>query len=317
MDKVWEIKDPDTYLRKKRPQGERPAPSEQKDPAKAYSLSMLWWGSGQLYNDQLGKGAAFFISAMVLLFTAGLLAVYRVSALQFLRDRGASIANAFLFSELLLFLAILFWAFNAADAYRHAARTRSTRFRGVPSSVTPLLASLASPGWGQFLNGQPFKGSIYAALAVLGSFAVLTVFLSLLFWPVLEPSDSRVMVEELFVLCALMLPFVPLLWAFSAHDAFKVSRDDLLKEPLWERMKAAYYRARTQGWVRGLFPQIRGTFLLVLVLAFFVVVVHYWSPLGFYAKLLASAHEFTRNRGMTIAPEIITEIMARLPIAVQ
>ncbi|HEY6010825.1 MAG TPA: hypothetical protein VIX18_05085 [Nitrospirota bacterium] len=316
MDKVWEIKDPDTYLRKK-PRGKRPTPGVQKDPARAYSLSMFWWGIGQFYNDQIWKGTAFFIAAVVLLFSTALLAVYHEGALQFLRDQGASIATAFLFAEALLFLSVLFWAYNAVDAYHHAARSRSVRFRGVAGSVKPFLASLVSPGWGQFLNGQPFKGSLHAALAVVGFFAVLSVFLILLFWPVLEPSESRWMLEELFVVCALILPFVPLLCVFSAHDAFKVSRDELLKEPLWERIKAAYYRGRTQGWVQGVFPRIKGTFVLAVVLALLAVVVYYWFPIGFYVKLLASVREFTRDRGMTIAPELITEVLSRLPAASQ
>ena len=315
MEKVWEIKDPDTYMRRRRPKAERPILSGQRDPGTAYSRSMFWWGSGQLYNNQMIKGSAFFIAEIVLLFTAGLLAAYRSSALQFLRGRGASITTAFLTSELLLFLAVLFWAYNAADAYHHAARSRSAPFRGTASRITPFLASLAGPGWGQFLNGQPFKGSLHAALAVPGYFAVASVVLIPLFWPVLEPTENRVMVEELFIVCAFIFPFVPLLCVFSAHDAFKVSRNDLLKEPLWERIKAAYYRGRTQGWVRGVFPQIRSTLLLVLVLAFFVVIVYYWSPLAFYANLLTSARDFLRTRGMTIAPEIISELISRLPVA--
>ena len=62
MEKVWEVKDPKAYLQgKKAPTGPRPAPAEQKDPARAYNLSMFYWGGGQLYNDQLRKGGAFMV----------------------------------------------------------------------------------------------------------------------------------------------------------------------------------------------------------------------------------------------------------------
>ena len=313
MDKVWEIKDPDAYLRKKKAHsGPRPAPAEQKDPARAYSLSIFYWGGGQLYNDQLVKGTAFLVS--LLLVTAGivLFAIYNEELLRFLRERGVSLSDAFFTGEVLLFCIVLFWVSNAADAYRTSARTRKTRFPGVSSRVTPFLGSLVLPGWGQFLNGQPLKGSIYSVLAVISIFSVISVILTFLAWPLLDDTDARFLAEGIAAVCLFIAPLVPLLWALGAYDALKVSSDDLLKEPLWERIKAAYYRARTQGIVRGVFPQIKGTVMLVLFLAFFVIVVHYWFPVGFYAKLLASVQTLLRERGMTIVPELIERLLAMM-----
>lgn len=311
MDKVWEIKDPEAYLKKqKTPSSSRPAPAAQKDPARAYSLSMFYWGGGQLYNDQLVKGAVFLVS--LLLVTAGivLFAIYDDELLQFLREHGISLSDAFLGGEVMLFCIILFWVSNAADAYRTAARTRKTRFHGVSSRVTPFLGSLMVPGWGQFLNGQPIKGSLYSVLAVISLFSILSVILTFLAWPLLDTSDTRFLVEGISAVCLLIISLVPLLWTLSAYDALKVSHEELLKEPLWERIKAAYYRGRTQGWVRGIFPQIKGTLMLVLVLAFFVIVVHYWFPTGFYAKQLISVQTLLRDRGMYIVPELIEQLLA-------
>lgn len=311
MEKVWEIKDPDAYRRRKKvPAGPRPAPPEQKDPAKAYNLSMFYWGGGQLYNDQLGKGGVFMV-LMLLVFGGTVLGIiYRVELYEFLHIRSISRSRSFLAAEVLLFAVLLFWVSNAADAYGSAARSRKTRFRGVPSRVTPFLGSLALPGWGQFLNGQPVKGSIFSVLAVIASFSVLSVILTFLAWPLLDAGDARFIIEGIAAVCLLLIPLVPLLWTFSAYDALKVSHDDLLKEPLWERIKAAYYRGRTQGIVRGVFPQIKGTIMLVLLLAMFVIIVHYWFPIGFYAKLLSSVQTLLRDRGMTIVPELIDRLLA-------
>jgi hypothetical protein len=62
MEKVWVIEDPDEYLRPqntKRLTTESPAPIE-KSPAVAYSLSIFFWGGGQIYNDQRVKGLLFY-----------------------------------------------------------------------------------------------------------------------------------------------------------------------------------------------------------------------------------------------------------------
>jgi hypothetical protein len=313
MDKVWEIKDPASYLRGKKPAtGPRPAPREEKDPSKAYNLSMFYWGGGQLYNDQLVKGAVFLVSQALVLAGAVLFVIYNNEMLQFMRASGASLSSMFLGGEALLFSILLFWVSNAADAYRRAAGTRKTRFRGTNNRVAPFLGSLVVPGWGQFLNGQPVKGSLFSVLAVIESSSILSVAFTFLAWPLLDSGNARFVVEGIFAVCLIIAPTAPLVWILSAYDAFKVSHDDLLKEPLWERIKAAYYRGRTQGWVRGVFPQIKGTFLLVLFLTFFIIVVYYWFPTGFYAKLLASMETLLRGRGMTIVPELIGKLLAQM-----
>ncbi|MEK6745091.1 MAG: hypothetical protein AABZ15_15860 [Nitrospirota bacterium] len=311
MDKVWEIKDPEAYLQKKKaPSGPRPAPAEQKDPAKAYNLSMFYWGGGQLYNDQLRKGGVFMV-LMLLVFGATVLGIiYRVELDQFLLGRGIPRSRTFLTAEFLLFLVLLFWVSNAADAYRTAARSRKMRFPGVSSRVTPFLGSLLVPGWGQFLNGQPVKGSIFSVLAVIGIFSLLSVVLTFLAWPRLDAGDARFIAEGISAVCLLLAPLAPLLWTFSTYDALKVSHDDLLKEPLWERIKAAYYRTRTQGLVRGIIPQIKGTFMLVIILVVLMIVVQYWFPTGFYTKWLSSVQTLLRDRGMTIVPELIGTVLA-------
>ncbi len=311
MEKVWEIKDPDSYLRKKTVIRKRPV--EEKDPAKAYSLSLLYWGGGQLYNNQLVKASIFLVTMALLLVFSVLGTINSDEVLKFLSENRISLSDAFLYLEIALFLIILIWVFNAGDAYHFARRTRRTPFRGVNSKLTPLLGSLVLPGWGQFLNGQQIKGSIYAGLSVVGIFSVLSVVLTYLAWPLLDATDTRFLLEGIFAACLVIVPFVPLLWLFSAYDALVVSLDDFKKEPLWERIKAAYYRSRSQGWVRGVFPQIKGTFLLILILAFFVVIVHYyWFPKEFYTEQLTSMKRVLSDRGMAIVPGLIDRLLARI-----
>lgn len=306
VEKVWEIKDPDSYLSSMKRARKRPP---EKDPAKAYNLSLFYWGGGQFYADQPVKGAVFLILMVFLLAMAAIAGVSYDDLLKSLREHGVSFSKAFLALEIALFLIILFWTLNAAAAYHHARRSRTTPFRGVNSRLTPLLGSLVLPGWGQFLNGQQIKGSIHNSLAVVGIFSVLSVILTFLAWPLLDASDARFLVEGISAVCLVIVPFVPLLWLFSAFDAFRVSRDELKKESLWERIKAAYYRGRTQGLVRGVFPQIKGAFVLALVLIVFVIVVYYWSPKKFYVEQLTAAKRTLSNHGMTIVPELIKRLL--------
>jgi TM2 domain-containing membrane protein YozV len=313
MEKVWEIKDPEAYLGKRKTSARATPPlREEKDPARAFSKSMLAWGLGQLYNDQLGKGAAFLVMMLLMFGGTVLGTIYRYEIYRLLLNHGISRSRAYLAAEVLLFAALLFWVSNAIDAYRGAARTRRTRFCGVTSRVTPFLGSLLVPGWGQFLNGQPVKGSIFSVLAVIASFSVFSVVLTFLVWPLLDGGDTRFAVEGISAVCLFLTPLVPLLWTFSAYDALTVSREELLKEPLGERIKAAYYRARNQGIVRGIFPQIRGTFLLVLLLAIFVIVVIYWFPVEYYVGLLKSLQKRLGDRGLSIVPALIDNLLARI-----
>ena len=314
MEKVWEIKDPDsrlTELATKR--GKKPVQPrrDEKNPGRAYSLSMLHWGGGQLYNDQF-KGAVFLVMMLMVVAGTVLSAIFNDELLEYLHSLGISTAETFLGAEVLLLCILLFWTYNAADAYQGSARSRRTPFPGIPSRVLPVLGSLVFPGWGQFLNGQPFKGSIYTSLALLGIFSLVTLVATLLAWPYLEPSDARFAVEGIFTVSLFAAPVFPPVWALSVHDAFKVSSDELKKEPVWERIKASYYRGRSQGWVRGVFPHFRLTLLLVLVLVLVAMAVRYSFAKGFYIDWLKQIGSYLSSQGMTIVPELINRFLELL-----
>ncbi len=311
MEKVWEIKDPGALLRsiKAKRVLERPLPDE-KDPAKAYSLSLVLWGGGQIYNDQLVKGIAF-LTLMVVFFVGTFASIlFRAPLLRYLRTRGVSPADAFLAAEVLVFCVVLFWQFNAGDAYHGAVKARRRPFKGIENRLYPPLCSLLVPGWGQFLNGQQIKGSVYSGLSALAFFSVLSVPATLLAWPFLDASDARFYIDTVLAVSLLFLPLVPLIWLFGCYDAYKVSSDDLLKESLWERIKAANNRRRTQGWVRGVFPRIKSTFVLAVLLACFVTAVYYYSPKSYYADQLAYVRARLAEQGMTVAPDLIGRLLS-------
>lgn len=311
-EKVWEIKNPEEYLK---PQKKRRAAREavrinEKDPGRAYTLSLFFWGVGQNYNDQRGKGLFFQVSLIGLFVGGVLFIIFNEPFLRFLSSHEVSASQSFLTAEILFFCILIFWLSIAGDAYHTAAKERKTRFSGIQNHVYPCLCSLLLPGWGQFLNGQPVKGSIFSAVSVFGLFAFFSIPVTLIVWPSLEPSGDRLLVEDIFSIAVLYAPLIPVIWLLSAYDALKISLDDLKKESFWERIKAANNRRRTQGWVRGVYPHILSTLFLVLLLTALLLVISYTVPFTFYTNLLGSAGIRLHEQGMVILPEIIEHLIS-------
>ncbi len=311
MDKVWTIKDPDEYLKpkkKKTSTRDTPIPRNEKDPARAYTLSLLFWGAGQNYNQEHGKGLFFNIALIMAVLSIILALIFGDSVILFLRSRGLSPSDLFLGAEILYFCTLIFWRYNAGDAYHVAARTRRTRFKGVSNTYSPFFSSLLIPGWGQFLNGQPVKGSLYSGFSVLALLSFVSIPATLLLWPFLEVSESRMLIETIFGVAVLYTPIIPFVWLFGGFDAWRVSRDELKKEPLLERIKSANNRRRTQGWVQGVFPGIWSTLLLVLTLAALVLFVGAVAE-RYYLEQLSAAGAWMQRQGMTVVPDVIERLL--------
>jgi TM2 domain-containing membrane protein YozV len=312
MEQVWVIEDPDELpkVRKTKPSRKDNPIKAGKNPAVAYSLSMLIWGAGQRYNHRRGKGAAF----MVLMFFAGvgtlLALLYREDLILLLAVLGVSRSSSFLLAETMLLGLLIFWTYNAGDAYHQTRKGQKTSFTGVSSRVYPALCSLLVPGWGQFLNGQPVKGSVFMGFSVIGLFSIITLPLVYMAWPSLEHSDTRSLVEVIFVCTILFTPIIPFLWIFGTYDALQISLDEYRKEPLWERMKAANNRRRVQGWMRGVFPQIKGTIALGLFLTLLVMIVRDYFPVSYYQEVLASTRMLLAEHGMTMLPDLMDKLQA-------
>jgi TM2 domain-containing membrane protein YozV len=317
MEKVWVIEDPDEQLQgyKTRRLTKETLPSDGKNPAAAYSLSIIFWGGGQIYNDQRSKGLLFLFT-MIILFTGTVLFfMYEEYLLQVLLSHKISIADFFLVAELLFFCALIFWTYNAGDAYHKAVKARTMPFAGIQNRAYPFLCSLLVPGWGQFLNGQPIKGSMYAGFSVMGIFSLVSIPSVLRVWPFLEAVKSRFLIEEIFVLTVLFAPFIPLIWLFGSFDALKVSLDDIKKESFFDRIRYANNRRRTQGWVRGVYPHIKTTVFLALFLTFLVIVIDSSSLRNYYCDQLMYAQARLQERGMTIVPEIINRVLSLMVLA--
>ena len=313
MEKVWVIRDPDEQLQghKTRRLTKEALPSDGKNPAAAYSLSMIWWGAGQLYNDQRWKGLLFLFTMIILFVGAILSLAYSNSLLHILGSYKFSVADVFLMAELLFFSVLIFWMYNAGDAYHTAVKARAMPFAGIQSQAYPFLCSLLLPGWGQFLNGQPIKGSMYAGLSVLSIFSFVSIPSIILAWPFLEAVKTRFIIEEIFALAVLFAPFIPFIWLFGSFDALKVSLDDIKKESFIDRILYANNRRRTQGWVQGVFPHIKSTIALGLFLILLVIVSGRSFPTNYYCDKLTQARAQLQELGMTIVPEIIGRVLSR------
>ncbi len=311
-EKVWVIEDPDEERERrktKRITDEAPPP-DGKSPAAAYSLSMVFWGGGQIYNGQRGKGLLFLF--LMLLFYAGavLSGVYWKSLLQFLHSHDIFLTDVFITAELLLFFALAFWTYNAGDAYHTAAKGRARPFTGVKNRVFPFLCSLLIPGWGQFLNGQPVKGSIFSGFSIVSLFSLLSIPSILMVWPLFDAAEARFIIEGIFTITVLFAPLIPFIWLFGSFDALKVSLDDLKKESFFARIKYANNRRRTQGWVRGVFPHIKSTVVLGLFLILLSIVIYRYFPEKYYSDLLTTVQARLHEQGMTIVPELIGRLLS-------
>ncbi len=316
MEKVWVIADPDKYLEdlKSKPKKAEELLPIGKNPARAYTLSIFFWGGGQLYNGQRAKGE-WFLFVMLLVCTVPILLFnFWLPLIEFLRYQNISYAGTFLFTELLFFCALIFWTHNAGDAYHTAAKTRRNRFTGVTNHVYPFLCSLLIPGWGQFLNGQPVKGSIFTGLSVLSLFSLTSITTTWLAWPYFAPSDTRFAVEAIFAISMLFAPLIPFIWLFGCFDALKVSLDELKKEPVFSRIKAANNRRRERGLVDGVFPSIKSAVVLGLVFTFIIIVAnYYYFPKKYYIDQFQYVQATFQKQGMTLVPALIDGL--RLAIA--
>jgi TM2 domain-containing membrane protein YozV len=306
MEKVWVINDTDKYLKRQEATTEKLSLSPaDKNPGAAYTLSMLLWGAGQIYTGQKSKGVRFLLLMLLSCTGAVLSFQYWRPLLHLLRAHDVPLSFVFLIAETLFLSAMVFWNYNAGDAYQSALRMRTTPFTEVNNRVYPFLCSLLIPGWGQFLNGQPVKGRIYTCFSILSLFSVVSIPATLLVWPSLEISKARTFIEGIFTLTVLFSPLIPLLWILGSFDAFKVSGDDLKKEPLLERIKYANNRRRVQGLVRGVIPHIKLTLFLVLFLTFLVIVSSHYFPKQYYIDQLLDAQVWLRKQGMTVLPELL------------
>jgi TM2 domain-containing membrane protein YozV len=317
MEKTWVIKETDQFLyRHTLRRATRGLPfADEKNPARAFSLSLFLWGGGQGYSGQRGKSALFQVFMLVFLVGIAFSFLYGKELLVLLQSYGISYARVFLTAELVFFCTLLFWMYNASDAYHTAVKARRVPFHGVENRAVPMLCSLLIPGWGQFVNGQPLKGGIFAGFSVLGIFSLVTVPAVLLCWPSLEVSRARSIIEAIFAVTVLYAPLIPVIWLFSSYDALRVSLNDIKKASVLDRIIFAINRVRLEGWVRSASAPLR-TVVVLAFLAFLVIKInHHYFNGNYFSGNLAVLQSWLHKQGMTLVPDLIGRLLSGTALA--
>lgn len=289
------------------------AGKRQRDPARAASLSLFLWGGGQLYNGQ--RAVADWLFLLQILFL-GLLIVgglnWRHLAgwldLYFRLDRtGPALL-------ILLFLwGAVGWVWGTFQAYQEADNRGPMPFAGKEREGIAALCSLAIPGWGQYLNGQPWKGAVFQALALLEALAWLTLLATYTGFESLQRPENRAVLEGGLLGAAAALPLLAFAHVLSAYNAFKVARYPGLRRSLFTRMKFAWTRYRT-GMARQVPSAKRRIRALVLILLLVLadVVAIFYSPRSFYADQAAWVARHLRGKGMVRVPALLDAFRERL-----
>lgn len=280
-----------------------------RSPAMAFSLSFLCWGGGQIYNRQYALGTLFIILMANFYVDMSLVGIYWDSMMT--SFKGTPIYPlALISSGIFYILGLLFWIFNAYQAYRHASKSNGDTFQGVHSSFLPFFCSLLIPGWGQFLNGQPKKGLCFLIFALVGLFiAVPFLLLVPVFWSSIGKYNERLLVEKGLIMAVALLPFIAVMWLVSLHDALKVSLDPVKKEPIGKRVEYAINRFRMNGFTRSVLPTGKRILMLSLFLVFLLTLCYQYFPTQQYTYLLKNLQIQLSQQGMVFVPRQLNKIL--------
>jgi TM2 domain-containing membrane protein YozV len=311
--KVWYIDDP--YWEEKPETGEEhkpcavepetetqaPAVALPKSPARSFSLSMVIWGSGQMYNGAYLPGS-LFMAAMPAFYAP--LAVMLFRSLASRPQAGSGIPAMVFVAGVMgyLFIGLFCWLANAVDAYYRTVRSRSEPFRGVDNELHPLLGSILFPGCGQFLNGQPVKGLFFLICGLAGVLAVAFVCLILYIWPGLKAGPAGDTFEICLVVALLLIPIAFVTWLVSAYDAYR-SCKELSHEK--KRSSSSVETARKTKPGKYLLPRLNA--VLVMLLAISVGMQSF--PRTYYLDSLEKLRIETLNHHLEIIPGLLGKVI--------
>ena len=308
-DRVWVIDDPDDlpFVSKKKKAPVAPPPKRpQKSPAVAFSLSLLIWGAGQIYNRQGKLGVLLFLLMANFYLGLALLWFYAKSVTTFLGTYYITPSQLLMVASVFYLSGLMLWFFSTQQAYHRANKKRTDPFRGVENKFYPAFCSMLIPGWGQFLNGQAKKGSFFLMSTMIAIFVFPALLVIPSLWPMLKTVMDRRIWESYMVAALFLIPLVVLfVWPLSAFDALKISLDETKKEPLLKRIEYANNRRRMRGWAEGVFPHAKLTFLLGLFLVICMTVSYYYFPREYYVAQLQSIQGRLSQENMVIIPRLI------------
>jgi len=303
---VWELKDPSKKAAPTEMKFKVKArnPQQQKNPAVAFSLSMLVWGGGQVYNRQWKLGGLFILlmANFYMYLLIGLM-FWRYQISSFITNHVSTFA-IFIACGIFYLSGMAFWIFNAVHAYYHAMKSRNQRYEGTEIPFLPPLCSFLVPGWGQFLNGQAKKGSLFLVIATAGLSAIPILFIFPALWPTLETLTQRLYLEWILVVVLFLTPLFLFAWLLSIFDSIKVYLDDIKKSSLRERVSCAINRIRMQGVVHGVMPQAKLTLMLSLVLTLSIAFSYFFFPKQYYATILHKMQTRMSKQEMVLIPSL-------------
>jgi TM2 domain-containing membrane protein YozV len=307
-EKVWYVDDPDDPPIVSRTQTKAKPSRPQKNPAVAFSWSLVIWGAGQFYNRQGAIGFLLLLLMVNCLATPALLWM-SWDALPVLQIPISLTTSQFMLMIDTLYLSgLIVWFVGAVQAYYRTNRARTEAFQGIANRLLPMCCSLLVPGWGQFLNGQAKKGVLFLFTAVIAFFAVPTLLMILWAWPMLDAAEDRLFWESVLVAVALLAPVALLIWPVAWFDAWVVSRDDTKKEPVLKRLEYANNRRRMYGLGRGVFPYFKQTMMLGLLLTLFVTVTYYYAPRDYYIARVQELRDASSRQHMVLVPRLLDQV---------
>jgi TM2 domain-containing membrane protein YozV len=280
-----------------------------RNPALAFSLSMLVWGSGQIYVREYRLGFKF-LGCMILFYSAiAWLVISGESAAPMLFDTPVPAPVLIIVLVIFITSSVFFWLHSAVGAYYKAASLKTEGFRGVGNAFWPLLCSLLFPGWGQFLNGQPRKGLFFLFFGASGFSAILLCSVAPYIWPALSSRPDRFVFEIYLSAALLFLPLCILLWVVAAHDAFWTCKEPVRKRPWGTRVAFARERISTHGFGRFLIPKIKAVAISVVMLTVVVLAGKQYFPREYYQQSLQRIRVEMLNNQMHLTPRLLEKVI--------
>jgi TM2 domain-containing membrane protein YozV len=291
--------------------------TKQRNPSLAYSLSFIIWGCGQFYNRQWRLGILFLIFMINFYLFMSIVVIHWQSIKSFLELIYVDFSEALLISGFFYFSGLVVWHLNAWQAYLKSKSISARSFNGIKMKLLPAVCSLLMPGWGQLLNGQTKKGLFFHVFAITGLATLPFILIIFLIWPTLEASRSRLIIEWIFSISIILLPFILIMWIFNIFDAVKVSLNNSKKVPLPIRIKYAIKKFRHHiqlyGRKNAVLPLIKRTTLIILLLVFCVINYHS-VPEKFYMQQLQNLGNRMSEQEMTVIPSIIKKLLHNIKL---
>ena len=285
--------------------------TEQRHPSLAYSLSIIIWGCGQFYNKQWKLGILFLLSMINFYLFLSIVALYWKSIQSSFESIYIDSSGTLLIISFFYLSGLIVWHFNTLQAYFQSLKINVRSHKGINMKLLPAVCSLLMPGWGQLLNGQTKKGLFFQLFAFTGFATIPFIVIIFLVWPTLEASRSRLIIEWVFSISIILLPFLLMAWIFNILDAGIMSIDNAKKEPLPTRMKYAVkrfrYHVQLYGWKNAVLPLIQRTTLIILLLISCGISYHY-VPQKFYVQQLQNLEARMSEKEMTVIPAIIKRL---------